>query len=315
MKEITLQEQDASQRFDRFLKKVFNKIPQSVILKWIRTKKVKVNNKKTPQNTMLQPGDIISFFLSEDELKQSKLEKKNSKPYLKKTPYKNLKIIYEDDDIIAINKPYGISVHQGGNKQVTLTDILRFVLQGKKDTLTFKPSFAHRLDKYTSGVILACKTPHAIRTYAEFFREHSGEKVYVALVKGILKNSEGTITKSIQKFDFERGKVRIDKDGKESLTKYKVIETIGEDASLVEIYLKTGRQHQIRIHFQSMGHPVIGDRVYGEKRINEFFRKNYGIKRLCLHAKKLVIPNLNGDGERVLEANVPREFWGNIKQS
>ena len=166
-------------------------------------------------------------------------------------------------------------------------------------TETFRPAFVHRLDKETSGVILAGKTPAAVRYYTAEFAERNTQKKYFALIKGILPEKEGSIEKSLLK---EGKKTSLSEGGKKALTTYEVCEEYGIKATLVKVQIYTGRMHQIRAHFASIGHPVIGDRQYGDKRINALFREKYDLKRLFLHAYELTFKDMKG---RVIKKRAP----------
>ena len=263
MREVWVYENDADQRLDRFLQKAFPKLSLSLSQKLIRKKRIKVNNGRTQHNYRLQTGDIIKLYLSE-ELLEKKQESKQVKTE------KKLSICYEDEHIIIIEKPVGISCHSGKDPgEVTLVDLLKSYLQesGSWDPAkeqTFVPALSNRLDYNTGGLILAGKTAAAQKMLNEKIRLQEMDKYYLLVVYGKPNPLTGVVRDKLIK-DEQTNQVFVTEDesqGKVAVTEYETLETRG-DLSLVRCKLITGRSHQIRVHMQSLGTPILGDRKYG----------------------------------------------------
>lgn len=319
MKEYIVDKYEASQRLDRYLGKKFAGCPKSLIHKWIRTKKVKVNGERLPANAQLEKGSVVQLYLPDSVLDSFQDRKgKRLEVVNQKLIDRYIHVIFENEDILVLDKPADIAVHQGMSKKEkgfhehSLLEILRAYTENKSGKHV--PSLVHRLDKFTSGVLLCGKNPISLRFYSEIFREHKNEKVYLALVKGRLKKPQGEIRLALEKFDDEIGKVRVALEGKVSRTKYRQIEAFGNIATLVEIRLITGRMHQIRVHFASIGNPLAGDYFYGNKQWNDMIQKEYGLKRLFLHAAQLKVPKMTGKGEWKFESPLPSTLEDVLKK-
>jgi 23S rRNA pseudouridine1911/1915/1917 synthase len=221
------------------------------------------------------------------------------------------KIIHQDENLIAVDKPAGLAVHPGvGTKEKTLVDFLLEKFPGIKsvgDAPDVRPGIVHRLDKETSGVMVVARNQKTFEYLKSLFKNREIEKKYIVLVHGCLKDKEGKIEgemgrskKDFRKQSLVRGKIEVRKE-RYSLTHYKVIKEIG-DHSLVEVYPKTGRMHQIRVHMHSIGHPVAGDKKYSFK---EFKKENY--PRMFLHAAEISFPDQNGK-QVLFKSEPPEEF-------
>jgi RluA family pseudouridine synthase len=280
---ITIEPNDAGQRLDRFLRKAFKATPLSLIQKALRTGKVRVNGKKEGRALMLVAGDQVEC---------SDIEFKTVVPLDKKIEAweKDLgpMILFEDPDYIILNKPYGLPVHPGAfHEERTLIDLIKaHVTAGK--SLTFEPALAHRLDKGASGVIVAAKNARALRALADLFRKNLIAKKYVAIAHGAPSPAEGTIDKPL-----------MNKEDKlqEAVTHYRVVKS-GNDLSLLEVTIETGRLHQIRRHLSGIGHPVLGDPRYGGKKS----------ARLMLHAQSVRFSDWETGRTISAEAPLPEEF-------
>ena len=282
MIQLKIGKDEAEQRIDKFLRKHLRKSSLAQIYKLLRTGKIKVNGKKAKPDYDIKLNDEIKIYLNEEEYKDL-VSEEPKKFNLSKV---NFKVLYEDDDLLVVDKPSGISMHEGsGITSHTLKDELLFYLKFEKK-LSFKPSFVNRLDKGTSGIVIAGKTFEALRKLNEMIANGEIRKSYLTLVKG-KPTLEGTISKKLLRTKMHHEvKVLISDEGKESITKYKVIKQI-KDIALIETEILTGRTHQIRVHMASIGHPVIGDEVYGDEKINEEFRKNFNLRRQFLHSYKV----------------------------
>ena len=263
VREVTVYENDTDQRLDRFLQKAFPNLSLSLSQKLIRKKRIKVNNARTEANYRLQAGDVIKLYLS-DELLASKKQ-----DILPKAD-KKFGICYEDEQIIILEKPPNIPCHSNQRQgETTLVDMLKSYLYESgawdpKQEQSFVPALSNRLDRNTGGLVLAGKTAAAQKMLNEKIRLQEIEKYYLLAVYGLPNPPKGTITGNLTK-DGEKNQVRVTGDkteGKQAITEYETIETKG-DLSLVQCKLITGRSHQIRVHMQSLGTAILGDRKYG----------------------------------------------------
>ncbi len=253
-------------RLDKFLRNALKNVPLSAIYKLIRTGKILVNGTKVKEaSNKLEIGDTV-------EIVNVDIAKYNRKVEELRSAKMKLNIIYEDDAILALNKPSGISVHPGKNtNKPSLIEGLKY--HGEK--FGFEPFLVHRLDKETSGVLIVAKNRNIARELSELISSRDVEKYYVTLAFG--KISKMKIDDSI--------------DGQEAIsiiTPTKVYKTPFGDVTLVRVKIETGRKHQIRIHLASKGFPIVCDNDYGDFRLNREFTKRYGLKRQFLHCESMI---------------------------
>lgn len=283
---------EAGQRLDKFLRKLLKDVPLSAIFKALRKGDVRVNGKKQKEKYSLQEGDVV-------EIKYINSKKENKENFIK-VDSSRLKICFEDENMVIVEKWPGVLVHPDSNKkEATLTDYVLSYLNAKGDYLpenevTFTPAPCNRLDRNTSGVVIFGKNFEALRMLNEAIREDEVDKYYNALVKGklkeglykgyILKNEEANISRI---FDTKVP------NSKEISMEVKIIQTNGA-YSLLEIKLITGRSHQIRAHLSHLGCPIIGDAKYGDRKLNSFFDNKFGLNYQYLYAYKLIFRNLGG---------------------
>lgn len=283
MKQITITENEAEQRLDRFLRKYLKDYKLGDIYKLFRTNKVKVNNKKQKENYMLQVGDIIQLYISEEIKTEAMKSVGADKP---------IDIVYEDDNLMLVNKPFGLLTHPDspGDNDTLIDRVLFYLQQGENysSSMTFTPSVCNRLDRNTGGLVVVAKNYTALKSMNKLIRERKIKKLYLCVVKGFIKDA-GEVKNFLVK-DEEQNKVEIldqDQDGaREVYTRYKPIKS-NEDYTLLEVELITGRPHQIRAHFASIGHPIVGDVKYGDKQINRIFRDSFRLNHQFLYAYKL----------------------------
>ena len=277
MKSFVISKRDAGTRVDRFIEKTFESVPKSLMYKEIRKKNIKVNKKRCTNDQKLNEGDLLELYLKDDVLKL----KVKHLDFMKASD--ELDIVYEDEDVIVVNKAKGVVVHPApGNYTGTLVNGILYHcsdLSGINGVI--RPGIVHRIDKDTSGILVIAKNDEAHNKLAIQFKDHSIKREYYALVEGKFSNTNGTIDKPLGRDKKERIKMAINEDGKRAITHYEVLEQYDKGVSLVKCTLETGRTHQIRVHMASIGHPLVGDLVYGYK------RQKFNIEGQALHAKTL----------------------------
>ena len=290
MREIIIGKNDAGQRLDKFLSKSL-KLPQSLIYKSIRLKKIKLNRKRAEIGTMLAEGDTLQCFLREELFSALDGEGGVSARELGSiTP--SLSVIYEDENILLLDKRPGVSVHEDEHESSgTLLTQLQAYLYSKgeydpKSEHSFAPALCNRIDKNTGGIVIAAKNAEALRIMNEKIKLREIDKYYLAAVHGIPRPSEATLTAYLLK-DEKTKTVRIydknpPREAKTIKTKYRVIGRTA-DSALLEVELLTGRTHQIRAHMAHIGHPLIGDGKYGENRDD----RRRGYKHQALYSYRL----------------------------
>lgn len=277
MKEIIITNNEEGQRLDRFLKKYLNLANQSFIHKMIRKKNIKVNDLKAEPELVLKKQDVVTLYLADDTI--NKFREKNT---LTKTNI-HFKTVYEDDNILVVNKPVGLSSQPDETSDINLVDELKMYLDAKEENIsfTFKPALCNRLDKNTSGLVIAAKNYNSLKQTNKSIRERKIKKYYLAKVHGIV-NSDLELRDFLIK-DEQKNMVKVIKEEKEKsksiITYAHPIKTEG-NFTILEIEIETGRAHQIRAHLASINHPVFGDKKYGKKD-NEKFQ--------VLHSYKLVL--------------------------
>ena len=295
MKEILIKKEFSNQRADKFVRKFLNDAPLSFIYKLFRKKDVKVNKHWIKQNYILQENDLLEIYVSDAQLLEFNNPKKIENIQV------NLNIIYEDKNILVVNKPTGILIHGDENeKRITLSNKVLSYLYNKHEfnpnEQGFIPGPVHRLDRNTSGVVIFAKNIIASQLLMEAFKNHEGiTKHYLALVKGKI-NKSGEINAPLIK-DANTGLVKVDsisQNAKTAITTYELID-YKDDLSLVDVLLVTGRTHQIRVHFAYINHPLVGDNKYGDFAFNKEFKKKYNFENQFLHAYSLSFINLKGE--------------------
>ncbi|QTA38676.1 RluA family pseudouridine synthase [Thermosipho ferrireducens] len=253
-------------RLDKFLRKTHENIPLNAIYKLIRKGFVKVNGKrvKTP-SFKLEIGDEVEIFTD--------ISKYNRKTNYKLRPIPmELDVIYEDSNLLIINKKPGIPIHPGKGVHIA-TIIEGLMYYGNQNN--FEPYLVHRLDKHTSGVLIVAKNPEAARKMGKLISNREVEKEYITLVAGKISRS---------------GEIKLSLDNLEAVTYYKPLNLYETELGVFTklcVKIKTGRKHQIRRHFSLINHPVVGDDLYGKRKLNHEFRRLYGLKRYFLHCKRM----------------------------
>lgn len=261
--EIVVPQTEQPKRLENFLKKRF---PIGYVRKLFRKNAVRLNGKRSRPEATARAGDRIQVYIP--------FEKRGRKSSREITG-KSFEVLFEDDDLIAINKPAGIAVHEG--KEVLKRDSLLGMLEGIYRPLDVAPKLVHRLDKDTSGLLVVAKKEEVAEDLEKLFDQNDVDKEYLALVAGRLQPEKGTIDFALP-----------GRDGQpvSALTHYRVEKQFSE-TTLVRVRIETGRLHQIRLHFAKLGHPVVMDDEHGDFGFNKRFRKIYDLKRQFLHAAKI----------------------------
>lgn len=291
MKELEVIEQ-VNKRIDAYMAEKYEDISRVAIQRLIETGKILVNGKKVKVSYKVQVNDKITM----EEEKAVEIELK-----AQDIP---VEIIYEDRDIIVVNKPKGMVVHPAnGNPDGTLVNAIMAIC---KDSLSgiggeIRPGIVHRLDKDTSGILIVAKNDKAHINLSEQIKEHKVKKTYIALVKGIVKENNATINMPIGRSEKDRKKMAVTKKGKEAITHFKVLKRY-DKYTLLEINIETGRTHQIRVHLSQIGYPIVGDEVYSKG------KNEWNIKGQCLHAKSLDFKHPVTNENMHLEAKIPQYF-------
>ena len=324
MKEFKINANEAGQRFDKYLKKLLKDANTSFIYKMLRKKNIVLNGKKADGTEKLNVGDEVKLFLADETFDKFHGAAANTKQFeaYSGIPAKKLDIVFEDDDVLIINKPVGMLSQKAKPEDISANEyIIAYLLQSgalSQETLnTFKPSICNRLDRNTSGLLIAGKTLKGLQAMSEALKERSAQKYYRCIVSGILK--EKTYLKGYLSKDERTNKVTIYKikpadPSIECLpieTEYRPIASANGYTEL-EVHLITGRSHQIRAHLASIGHPIIGDTKYGSAKVNETFGRDCRLKSQLLHAYRIKFE----DGREVI-APTPKAYdkvWEYIEE-
>lgn len=316
MKLITVHKQEEGQRLVKLLGAYLKEAPNSFFYKMLRKKNITLNGKKADGTEKLKCGDEIRLFLSDETYEKfaGKVQPKE------KFPMAKLNIVYEDSNVIFINKPAGMLSQKSVPSDVSLNEYLLGYLEKsgqwkQEESKAFRPSVCNRLDRNTSGMVICGKSMAGLQQMAALLKDRSLHKYYLCLVKGVMTESqhlEGYLLK-----DENSNQVKIFQKETEGaahiITEYEPLHTEGE-TTLLKVTLVTGKSHQIRAHLSSIGHPIIGDPKYGDRKVNAFFRETHGIKNQMLHAWKLTFPELAEPLDNLSEKSFEAEPAGLMKQ-
>ena len=294
MKKFIANVNDAGQRLDKFTQKVCKNMPNALMYKGIRKGRVKVDGKKVREDYKIQEGDLLELYFN-DEFFEIPDENISAKLVDVK-----LNVVYEDNDILILDKPAGQLVHSDDKEGINtlIVHVLAYLEYNPANENTFAPALCNRLDRNTAGLVIAAKNAEALRDMNEIIKQRRIRKTYRCVVVGTPNPKKATLTGFLKR-DKDISRVFIGDEGKPIITKYKVVEECGELAVL-EVELVTGRTHQIRAHLASIGHPILGDGKYGNNAIN----KRFGAKYQQLIAWKLEFP----DG-KLFESNMKMRYY------
>lgn len=313
MRELIFQE-DAGQRLDKYLQKYLNLAPKSFLYKMLRKKNIVLNGKKAEGSEKLKNGDVIRLYLSEETLEKFH-ESRKADQYPR---WPGLEIVYEDCQLLLVNKPAGMLSQKADPKDVSLNEyLIGYLLESgqmaPESLAGFTPGVCNRLDRNTSGLVIGAKTLAAAQEMGRLLKERRAGKYYLALVKGRVTRKErirGWLTK-----DETKNQARISREPLENGTP---IETAYEplaankEMTLLKVELVTGKTHQIRSHLAGIGHPLAGDRKYGDAAFNRYFRETYGLNSQFLHSWQIEFPvmepPLEGVSQKTVTAKPPKLF-------
>lgn len=298
MKKIVVKDNSLNKRLDVYITDEMPELSRTAVKRLIDEEKILVNEKKQKSSYKPESGDIITIDMPEAheiDLKAQDIP---------------VPVIYEDNDIIVVNKPKGMVVHPAnGNPDGTLVNA---ILAMCKDSLSgiggeIRPGIVHRLDKDTSGLLIVAKNDEAHMKMSKQIQDRKVTKKYIALVRGVISEDEATINLPIARSTKNRKKMAVDKNGKDAVTHFKVLKRY-DNYTLLELKIDTGRTHQIRVHMSYIGHPVVGDSVYSNGK-NEF-----GVEGQMLHARYLEFKHPITEEKLKLEAPIPEYFEEVLEQ-
>jgi 23S rRNA pseudouridine955/2504/2580 synthase len=300
VKWLTVDEESAGQRLDNFLIRHLKGVPKTHVYRIIRSGEVRVNKGRASADTRIEMGDVV-------RLPPVRISDKVAEKAARPAPGREFPLLLEDDALMAIDKPAGVAVHGGSGVSFGVIEQLR-----QARPLAKLLELVHRLDRETSGILLVAKKRSALKHLQDQFRERETGKTYLALVQGSWPEKLKVIDSALHKYLLPDGERRVkvttneDPDGMRSITLVKVAERL-VGCTLLEVTIKTGRTHQIRVHLASQGHPIAGDDKYGDFEWNKSLQKQ-GLKRMFLHAWRLQFTHPATSKRIELKSSLPPEL-------
>lgn len=303
MKEYIIKNNEAGQRFDKYLKKILPNASSSFIYKMLRKKNITLDGHKASGTEILKIGSDVKIFFSDETFDKFSVDLsalKTEYDALSKLTLSGLKIIFENDDILIADKPVNMLSQKSGISDISANErLIGYLISNSRldfeEFKTFKPSVCNRLDRNTTGLILMGKSLKGSQYLSQILKERSIEKYYRTIVAGEItspQHIEGFLTKDKDRNIVKITDKKIDETSTEIKTEYRPIKS-NNNVTLLEVHLITGKSHQIRAHLASIGHPIIGDPKYGDEKLNNIFMRQYKVKTQLLHAYKVVFPDDN----------------------
>lgn len=323
MKEILVKSNEAGQRLDKLLAKVLPEAPKSFFYKMLRKKNITLNDKKAEGSEKLVEGDVVRLWFAEETIEKFIGQQVEVvKTDVKLPP---LDILYEDNHILLVNKEPGVLSQKAKPEDVSIVEqVIDYEMKKGRATAetlkTFKPSVCNRLDRNTSGIIIAGTSLVGLQTMSAMLKDRTMHKYYYCLVPGVVdkkQNIRGYLVKDKKTNKVTVSKNADEKDAQPIQTVYEPVSTNGT-VTLLKVLLVTGRSHQIRAHLASIGHPIVGDEKYGNHDWNNRFQKKYKLNSQFLHAYRLEFPQIEGElsylSGKVIEAPLPKLFQKIVKE-
>lgn len=324
MKQIKVTKNEAGQRLDKLLAKVLNQAPKGFSYKMLRKKNITLNQKKADGSEKLVEGDEVQIWLSDETFEKfSQIVVPVKKAETKKAKT-NLNILYQDENILILNKPIGmLSQKAKPNDTSMVEEIISYLLESnqlsEEDLRSFHPSVCNRLDRNTSGILAAGISMAGLQELSRLFQSREMHKYYLCLVKGkidTIQRVSGYLEKNEKTNQVRICKEAHSEDAKWIETQYEPIASNGK-VTLLRVLLLTGRSHQIRAHLAYLGHPLAGDSKYGDANWNRQLKEKYGLQAQLLHSYRLEMPQLEGAlatvSGKVFEADLPKQFQRVLK--
>lgn len=324
MREIQVGANEAGQRLDKLLGKVLKEAPKSLCYKMLRKKNITLNDKKADGSEKLNIGDVVKIYLAEETYTKFAGETTDYQTGIQEVTKKvhnltPIDILYEDAHVLFLNKPAGVLSQKAKQEDVSVVEqiIAHELEQGHAtaQTLqTFRPSVCNRLDRNTSGIIVAGVSLAGLQTMSDMLKNRTMHKYYLCLVSGTVTEKQrisGYLTKDEKTNQVQISKKPLSAQSQQIETEYEPVAG-NRFVTLLKVLLITGRSHQIRAHLSSIGHPLIGDIKYGKEKVNRLYQKRYGLTHQLLHSYRMELPEIEGDlsylSGKVIEAPLPEQF-------
>ena len=301
MQQIIIEGNSAGGRFDKFLQKALPAAGTSFIYKMLRKKNITLNGKKAEGKEILVKGDVVCFFFADETYAKFSGKSGGIDTSEYEKAYRMLKgisVIYEDSNVTVLSKPVGVLSQKAEPADISINEwfigyLLKTNAISAQELSLFKPSICNRLDRNTSGIILCGKSMAGTRSLNKIIKDRSLSKFYRTICEGSI-DSAGMLTGSLTK-DEKSNTVKVSTDGEDIRTAYEPLQQLKKNCTYLEVDLITGKTHQIRAHFASIGHPLVGDTKYGKESNNRKWKETYGLQHQLLHAYRVVFPQMEDE--------------------